>query len=59
MKKMIDMRSLKEFALRELPADWPLREILLAEKDEIEADEFIVKVPIFLRLSSLKNKKQS
>ena len=56
---MIDMRSLKEFALREIPPDWPLREILLAEKDEIEAGEFIVKVPIFLRLCSRKNKRQS
>ena len=59
MKKMIDIRSLKEFALREIPPDCPLREILLAEKDEIDADEFIVKVPVFLRLYSLKNKRQS
>ncbi len=52
-KKDIDARPLKIFAVRDLPSDWVLREILLAMNDELAVADFLAQLPIFLRLSSL------
>lgn len=57
-KKDVDIRQLKAFAVRELPSDWVLREILLAENDAIELADFLARLPIYLRLSSLGDAKR-
>lgn len=49
---LISLRSLKAFALRELPP-CALREILLSEPDTLEASQFIERLAVWLRLSSL------
>ena len=46
----VDIRKLKIFALEKLPKDWPLREVLLAERDELETSELVAKMEIWLRL---------
>jgi hypothetical protein len=49
--KMVNMRSLKQFAFKMLPKELPLRDLLLTEKDELTAQEFIIKLEIWLKLN--------
>jgi hypothetical protein len=46
----IDIRPLKEFARKKMPLS-PLREVLLIEEDVIDANAFLAKLPLWLRLS--------
>jgi hypothetical protein len=48
--KIINIRSLKQFAFEMLPKESPLRDLLLTEKDEMPAEEFIIKLEIWLKL---------
>jgi hypothetical protein len=48
---MLSMRKLKELALTMIPKDHPLRDVLLAEKDYLTVDEFLVKLEVWLTLS--------
>ena len=41
---------LKEFAISALPEGSALRNILLGEMDEVDVDEFVAKIDIWLRL---------
>lgn len=54
IKTKINIKKLKEFALTELPKDWPLREILLAENSELEVSTFSERLRVWLQLSKLK-----
>lgn len=54
LKAKISIRKLKDFAYRELPKNWPLREILLLENEEIDVSTFLARLPLWLRLSTLK-----
>jgi len=49
-KTRINIRKLKDFAFAQLPRDWPLREILLSEEDELEIYTFLARMPIWLRV---------
>jgi hypothetical protein len=46
----ISLRVLKQFAVEKLPKDWPLREVLVTEEDEIGAIEFLAKARVWLVL---------
>ena len=46
----IDLRKLKAFAIEKLPIKSPLRDVLLRERDEMQADEFIHKLSVWLKL---------
>lgn len=48
--RRIDIRSLKEFARQHLPRDSALREIILSDRDVLDAEEFLVKVDVWLKL---------
>ncbi|MCS4538988.1 MAG: hypothetical protein HYY67_09045 [Thaumarchaeota archaeon] len=48
--RRINIRPLKELATKILPKDSVLREIILGDKDELGAEEYIAKVDIWLRL---------
>jgi len=50
-KTRVNIHRLKNFALNKLPKDWALREILLCERDELGASEFIAKVDVWLKLA--------
>lgn len=50
-KTKINIRRLKDFAFTQLPKDWPLREILLSEEDELAIQIFLARLPVWLRLS--------
>jgi len=50
----INIRRLKNFAITQLRNDWPLREILIAENEEIEVSTFLARLPVWLQLSTLK-----
>ncbi len=52
-KTKISIRKLKDFAFTQLPKDWPLREILLSENDELEVSVFLARLPVWLRVSRL------
>jgi hypothetical protein len=44
------LRQIKQLASEKLPKDWPLREVLLQEKEEISPEEFLAKLQIWLTL---------
>lgn len=48
---VIVIRRLKDFALR-LPEDSTLKRVLLAEEDMLSVEEFLIKLPLWLRLSN-------
>lgn len=47
-RKKVRIIILKDFAIKKL--DDPLKSVILAEKDEMSAEEFIAKVPTWLNL---------
>ena len=52
----ISMRKLKEVVREMLPARYPLRVVVLAEKNTITGHEFLAKNIIWLRLMSWEKK---
>jgi len=46
----IDIRPLKAFVSEKFPRNWPLREALLAERDVLDAEEFLAKMETWLNL---------
>lgn len=56
-KAKINIRRLKVFAFNNLPKDGALRECLLAERDLLNADEFLAKMEIYLKLLRVRRKK--
>ena len=44
----VSMLAIKSYALK--LEDCALRDVLLAEKDQVTAEEFALKLPVFLRL---------
>jgi len=59
----VNLRPLKQFALEKLPKDWPLREAILVEDDQMPAAELPGRARIWLALlrharSDYENKKK-
>ena len=52
--EMLSTRRLKELALAKIPADHPLRDIILAEKEYLTPDEFLAKLEVWLNLMEYK-----
>ncbi|MEM3882627.1 MAG: hypothetical protein QXO23_04495 [Candidatus Methanomethyliaceae archaeon] len=46
----MNIRHLKEFAASSLPQGSALRDIILADRDELGAEEFLAKVEVWARL---------
>jgi hypothetical protein len=46
----VNLKGLKQFAVEKLPKEWPLRDVLAAEEDEIPAYEFLAKTKVWLTL---------
>jgi len=44
------MRKLKHFAFERLPESSPLRDILFEEGDELDAEDFLAKTDVWLKL---------
>ncbi|MCJ7609835.1 hypothetical protein MUP00_09250 [Candidatus Bathyarchaeota archaeon] len=53
-ERRLDIRRLKELATR-LPRDYALRELLLAEDDELEMRDFLSKMSVWLRLADFRS----
>jgi hypothetical protein len=51
IENKVDISQLKEFAYQNIPSDWPLRDILLAQNDEVDVTTFLACLPIYLQLS--------
>lgn len=51
----LDIRRLKDFAMRNLPEDSKLRTLILSERDELSIEEFLVKMGVWLRLLTLES----
>ena len=49
-RRTIDIKPLKSFAFEKFPKDCALRDVLLAEQDFLNAEEFAVKMEIWLKL---------
>tara|TARA_B100001971_G_scaffold133594_1_gene123367 strand:- start:948 stop:1166 length:219 start_codon:yes stop_codon:yes gene_type:complete len=56
ISQSICIKLLKQFAFEHLVVNNPLREILLSEKDELDVFDFIVKMEIWFRLLSWRDK---
>lgn len=46
----VDIKALKAFALEKFPRDCALRDVLLAERDNLEVKEFLAKMDIWVKL---------
>ncbi|RLF55580.1 MAG: hypothetical protein DRN28_03135 [Thermoplasmata archaeon] len=49
-RKRVDMRRLKKFVRERFREGSPLREVILQEKDFLEPDEFLYRLPVWLSL---------
>ena len=52
--RLVNVRRLKSFAIDNLPHESPLREVMLYENDELDALTFLARLPVWLRLSTLR-----
>jgi len=52
-KTKVNIQKLKNFAFTQLPKGWVLREILLAETEELEVFTFMARLSVWLKLSRL------
>lgn len=50
----VSMIELKKMSREKMPSDWMLREILLSEPDELPASTFVARLPLYLKLLSIK-----
>jgi hypothetical protein len=50
--KQIEVSNLKQFALANLPTTSSLRDLILAEKAQLEPQEFLAKLDLWLKLLS-------
>jgi hypothetical protein len=50
-KIKVNMCRLKNFASEKLPKNWLLYDIILSEKDEMDVNIFLARLPVWLRLS--------
>jgi hypothetical protein len=51
LQARINIRSLKRFAQEYLPRSCALRDVLLAEREELDAEEFLAKLETWLMLT--------
>ena len=51
--RSVKTEKLKKWAQASLPVDSNLRELLMLERDEIGAEEFIIKIDVWLKLLEL------
>ena len=50
---MIDIRRLKRFAAENLPGNSRLRAVLLSERDQLPAGDFLAKMDVWMRLLNI------
>lgn len=53
----VNIKSLRKFANDKLPWNSILRELLLSESDLMDAEEFLVKMEVWLRLLRIESNK--
>jgi hypothetical protein len=51
VENKVNMGQLKKFACQEIPSDWPLRDVLLSQDDEVDVNTFLACLPIYLQLN--------
>jgi len=56
-RQHIDIQSLKQWASKSLPSTSHLKSLILTEKDEITAEEFVIKIDVWTRLLTEETKK--
>lgn len=57
--RKLNLLRLKQFALESLPAESPLRSVLLSEDDQLSVQDFIAKMDLWLKLFSLEKRGHS
>jgi len=50
----VDIRELKRFAFESLPPGCPLRETLLYDRDELDLEEFLIKMEVWQKLMKVR-----
>ena len=50
VSRRVNLRELKEFVLTNLPKKSLLRDLILSEKEDVTANEFVVKLDMWLKL---------
>ncbi|MDI6819862.1 MAG: hypothetical protein QMC89_03040 [Candidatus Hodarchaeaceae archaeon] len=53
----MNLKPLKKFALERLPKESSLREVILAESDEITTQDFLAKVDVWLKLAESESRR--
>ncbi len=56
--RTLDIAGLKKFAKDSLPSDSALKEVLLAESDQMPVDVFINRFPVWLQLLKFEEKRR-
>ena len=51
--RAVNISELKRFAAKRLPINSPLRNVLLSERDQLTAKDFLVKMDIWIRLLNI------
>lgn len=55
----ISIRRLKDFAFSHLPQEWALRQILLAESEELDTQSLLARLPIWLKLLEMERSRHA
>ena len=50
ISQKVNLKKLKEYALTNLPKKSLLRELILSEKEDLDAKEFVIKIDMWLKL---------
>jgi hypothetical protein len=53
-EQIVNIHSLKNFVLTNLPENWALRTVLLLEPDKMKAGEFLAKIDVWLKLTQVR-----
>jgi len=51
----VRITRLKDFAVNSLPKDSRLREVILNERDELDVNEFVAKIDVWLKLLKMES----
>ena len=55
---LINIRRLKDFVAEKLPTESSLRYVIIAERDDLRVDEFLLKLEVWMKLLRIENYKR-
>ena len=55
--RILDIKRLKQWVAGTLPSSYYLREVIMMEPDELSIEEYLAKIPLWLKLLGLDTRK--